>query len=76
MLRTSILLDADNLSIWLNGPLRTGCVSLCSKRRIAVSVNEVGAKLLGLNYKIIKIIDLLIVWLDFLKLDMFNISIF
>lgn len=67
LLRTSILLDADNLSIWLNGPRRTGCVSLCSKRRIAVSVNEVGAKLLGLNYKIIKIINLVIVWFRLLK---------
>lgn len=45
--RTSILLDAESLSIWFNGPRRTGWVSLCSKRRIAVSVKEVGAKLLG-----------------------------
>lgn len=49
LLRTSILLDAESLSTWLNGPRRTGCVSLCSKRRIAVSVNDVGAKLLGLG---------------------------
>lgn len=49
LLSTSILLDAESLSTWINGPRRTGCVSLCSKRRIAVSVNEVGAKLVGLN---------------------------